>query len=170
MKKIDALYPGRASMGPSLDLLTTLLHLGREGWTRALQDRNMVKKHLIDTLHRIADEMGEKALIVDGNDISYAITLNSLGKNASFLGSMLFQRCASGARILVPGATKNIAGLVFDNFGTSHDDYPHQYMTVAAAIGTSMQEIDSFFERFRSCVAKFKANQAATLENIKSSI
>lgn len=156
-------------MGPSLDLLTTLLHLGKNGWTKALQDRDVAKQHLVATLHRIADQMDEKALIVDGNDISYGVTLNSLGKNATFLGSMLFQRCASGARIIVPGSSKDIAGLVFDNFGTSQNQYPHQYMTVAAALGTSIDEVDSFFERFRTCVAKFKASKTIDWANSNSS-
>jgi len=130
--------------------------MGKSGWIKALQDRDVVKTHLVATLHKIADEIDEKALVVNDNDISYGITLNSLGNNATFLGSMLFQRCASGARIIVPGSSKEIDGIVFDNFGTSHDDYPHQYMTVAAALGTSKHEIDSFFERFRTCVAKFQ--------------
>eukprot|EP00439_Symbiodinium_sp_Y106_P086391 s2122_g32.t3 len=37
--KVSSLYPGRASMGPVLDLFITLLSLGVSGWTGLLQER-----------------------------------------------------------------------------------------------------------------------------------
>ena len=34
---VNAAYPGRASAGPMLDLLITLLHWGASGWRKVLQ-------------------------------------------------------------------------------------------------------------------------------------
>ena len=39
-------YPGRAAVAAHLDLAITLLHLGRQGWQRALQEREELAEHL----------------------------------------------------------------------------------------------------------------------------
>lgn len=44
--KVSSLYPGRASMGPVLDLFITLLSLGVSGWTGLLQERKENAKWL----------------------------------------------------------------------------------------------------------------------------
>jgi len=149
------MYPGRASISQSLDLLITLLHFGRAGWVEMLRQRKEVQAYLINKIHTISENIGEVPIIVEGNDISFGITLNSLGEGASLLGAMLFQRCASGARVLYPGVEKAVAGVTFKNFGTSHDEYPNTYLTVAAALGTTSDDVDGFFERFLQCLEKY---------------
>jgi O-phospho-L-seryl-tRNASec:L-selenocysteinyl-tRNA synthase len=158
IETVNSLYPGRASIAPTMDVLMTLLHLGRSGWLGLLQDRVHAKEYLIEKLREASLQVSEHPIIVEGNDISFGMTLDSLGENATFLGSMLFQRCASGARVLVSeDKAKNIGGVIFARgFGQSYDDYPHRYMTVAAALGTTTTEIDEFFSRLKVCIAEFR--------------
>ena len=55
----------------------------------------------------------ERVLFTPDNPISIGLTLNSLyseqnGQEVTRLGSMLFSRCVSGARIVVPGLSKKV--------------------------------------------------------------
>ena len=99
--------------------------------------------------------MGERLLDTPGNSISLAMTLDTLGPDASFLGSMLFSRCASGARVIVPGKTQEVAGVAFAGYGASCDAYPHAYLTVAAAIGSTEEDAAEFIRRLRVCVQEY---------------
>eukprot|EP00850_Spirogloea_muscicola_P007190 SM000036S13234 [mRNA] locus=s36:52303:58242:- [translate_table: standard] len=42
------------------------------------------------------------------------------GRSLTFLGSMLFMRCISGCRIVVPGERKTVGGHKFDGYGASY--------------------------------------------------
>lgn len=158
---VNSLYPGRASVSPSLDLLITLLHLGASGWEDVLRKRQHVEMYLRNTLQTVANDIGESPLIIKGNDVSFGMTLNTFGSNASFLGSMLFQRSASGARVLVPGKTATVGGVTLFGFGQSHDAYPHTYITVAAALGTTTEDVDVFFNRLLSCIKEYRKKFAS---------
>jgi O-phospho-L-seryl-tRNASec:L-selenocysteinyl-tRNA synthase len=156
LDRVNTLYPGRASMGPTMDVLMTLLHLGESGWRAALGRRDGVKARLEAKLKETCVAMGETPILVPGNDISFGMTLDSFGDNASFLGAMLFKRCASGARVLVnSGKETTVAGVTFRNFGQSHDAYPHSYLTVAAALGMKEEEVDEFFDRLCACAKEY---------------
>ena len=172
-------------MAPLLDLLITLLHWGAAGWRRELQQREELQPLVLEALKQCAAEIGERVLMTPENPISMGMTLDSLenapnntsnknenssGKTASapilagggaagsatFLGSMLFARGASGARVIVPGKQQTVAGVHFQSYGASYDRYPHAYVTVAAAIGSSTKDIEEFLKRLRSCVDEFK--------------
>lgn len=123
-----------------------------------LQKRIDTKDYLIQKLHEACEILSERPIVIASNDISFGMTLDSFGENASFLGSMLFQRCASGVRVLCNSGTKplNVGGIEFINFGQSYDKYPHTYMTIAAALGTQPREVDAFFSRLLECVKQYK--------------
>ncbi len=174
VEKVNKLYPGRASMAPLLDLLMTLLHWGAEGWRRELQEREELQPLVLEALKECAEEIGERVLVTVDNPISMGMTLDSLesknnngdennnGKGpqgATFLGSMLFARGASGARVIVPGKQQTVAGIQFQSYGASCDNYPHAYVTVAAAIGSTRKDIDEFLKRLRGCVDEYKRKQ-----------
>jgi hypothetical protein len=72
------------------------------------------------------------------------------------LGSMLFRRCVSGTRVVVPGEDVSLHGQVFCGFGSSHDAYPHAYLTAACAIGLSWGEMDEFFVRLDKTMTECK--------------
>ena len=62
-------------------------------------------------------------------------------------GSMLFTRCISGTRVVPRNETKSISGHTFQGFGSSHDGFPHAYMTAACAVGMGEDEMNEFFRR-----------------------
>ena len=162
LDKVNSLYPGRASMGPTMDVVMTLLHLGEAGWREALARRDVAKARLEDKLRQTCSALGESPIVVPGNDISFGMTLDtfvSKAKGPSFLGAMLFKRGASGARVLLNAQDKEttVGGVTFRNFGQSYDGYPHAYLTVAAALGVTEAEIDEFFARMVACASEFQS-------------
>lgn len=127
---------------------------------------------------------GERVLQTPDNPISLAITLNTLTHTNTLtpgntltppntppnpthtsalvtqLGSMLFHRGVSGARVVARGAPATVGPLTFKGFGAHCDAYPHDYLTVAAAVGGSRHEVDVFVERFRACFVKIQRGMA----------
>lgn len=77
-------------------------------------------------------------------------------KSLSMLGAMLFKRGVSGTRVVAQGKIQSIAGLAFQGYGAHHDAYPHTYLTFAAALGTSEQDVDEFLRRLRLCLEGFR--------------
>lgn len=83
--------------------------------------------------------------------------------DATFLGSMLWSRCISGTRVVPRGKRQVVAGIEFVGYGSHSSAYSHVYLTAAAAIGTSREEVDEFAQRLGQCLGEFakKAGSAA---------
>jgi len=77
-------------------------------------------------------------------------------QSLSMLGAMLFKRGVSGTRVIAQGKTQSIAGHSFQGYGAHHDSYPHTYLTFAAALGTTKQDVDEFLRRLKLCLEEFK--------------
>ncbi|XP_067037810.1 O-phosphoseryl-tRNA(Sec) selenium transferase-like isoform X1 [Acropora muricata] len=177
-KFIDAVsktYPGRASATPSIDLFITLLTLGSQGYQRLLQQRKEVYSYLSEGLSRVATAHGERLLNTKGNPISLAISLerlsNGLELNAAGvtqLGSMLFTRCVSGARVVSPDTSKEINGHVFTGWGAHAKSYRCAYLTAAAAIGMAKEDVDTFLRRLDRCLSKLTAKESDLGGNIEN--
>lgn len=75
----------------------------------------------------------------------------SKASSATVLGAMLWQRHVSGVRLICRDKTQSVAGIQFHGYGSSCDDYPHDYMTAAAALGASRRDIDVFIEKVKKC-------------------
>jgi hypothetical protein len=78
----------------------------------------------------------------------------------TFLGSMLFHRCVSGTRVIGRGKVQAVEGITFQGYGAHCDDYPHDYLTVAAALGTEEADIDEFCLRLRKCFLEFRKKES----------
>lgn len=96
---------------------------GANGYKKLLAERKAAFKHLREQMEAWASRHGERVLNTPGNPISIATTLSAIversgGKSATMFGSMLFQRGVSGARVVSPGARKEIAGHVFEHWGS----------------------------------------------------
>lgn len=74
----------------------------------------------------------------------------------TFLGSMLFKRGVSGTRVVARGKRQSVAGRAFTGYGAHCDAYPHDYLTFAAALGTTEADVDEFVVRLRRCIEEFK--------------
>ena len=160
--EVDRTYPGRASMSPLLDVAITLLSLGSRGWADLLTQREELFGYLKAQISSFASQRGERVLHTPGNPISVAMTLDGLrdgtcggsDEKTRFLGSMLFQRCISGARVFAPGKSQRICGHDFANYGSHHPAYPHAYLNAAAAIGMTRQDVDVFLQKLAACWEK----------------
>lgn len=80
-------------------------------------------------------------------------------RNATFFGSMLWARCISGTRVVARGKQQAVGGLNFVGYGSHCDDYGCDYLTAAAAVGTSEEEVDEFVARLCKCYDEVKQKQ-----------
>ena len=171
---VAALYPGRASLSPILDLFITLLGMGRNGLVGLLAQRKAAFAALASSLEAVAGAVGERVLGSPHNPISMGLTLGALcsrgaaggglqGADASgadsaatYLGSMLFSRGVSGTRVVPRGKASKVEGIAFSGYGSHCSDYPHgPYLTAAAAIGMTVEDVALFSARLRKALAEF---------------
>uniref|UniRef100_A0A7S1FM34 O-phosphoseryl-tRNA(Sec) selenium transferase n=1 Tax=Corethron hystrix TaxID=216773 RepID=A0A7S1FM34_9STRA len=178
-------YPGRASGSPAMDLTMTLLSMGLEGYKGLLAKREKMRESFRKKLNDVAASHGERVLDCPNNTISFGITLGGVegrilaslnmssleidqrreassvdrtkevGLKVSRIGSMLFTRNVSGARVVPQGLDKIICGHNFRGFGSSNENYPTAYMTAACAIGMEETEIDTFVKRLDKVLKDF---------------
>jgi O-phospho-L-seryl-tRNASec:L-selenocysteinyl-tRNA synthase len=162
---IASTYAGRASMSPILDLFITLLSMGVKGWKLLLSQRKELVPYLVEKADSIAIKYGEQMLKTVGNTISFAMTLDTFGDNSSKIGSQLFYRCVSGPRVVKKNSTKEIAGIKFAGYGSHTNNYPHNYMTMACAIGITREEIDQFLEVLDKTLGKARKESEKKIGN-----
>ncbi|KAL9891283.1 O-phosphoseryl-tRNA(Sec) selenium transferase-like isoform 1-T2 [Glossina fuscipes fuscipes] len=102
-------YAGRASSSQSLDVLITLLCLGKIGY------QDLISQRKLNFVY-----------------ISLAFELKTLYTDvATELGSMLFTRGVSGTRIVTKGCNKCIDGFEFADWGSHESNLDCAYLTVA---------------------------------------
>ncbi|XP_071982092.1 O-phosphoseryl-tRNA(Sec) selenium transferase isoform X1 [Engystomops pustulosus] len=156
LEEISKMYPGRASASPSLDVLITLLSLGASGYKNLLTERKELFAYLANELKTLAAKHNERLLDTPHNPISLAMSLKNMNdKGASAitqLGSMLFTRQVSGARVVPLGTSQTVSGHVFKGFMSHSNDYPCAYLNAASAIGIKKQDIDLFIKRLDKCL------------------
>lgn len=69
----------------------------------------------------------------------------------------LARRCVSGTRVVAPGKTQSVGGVAFRNYGSHVEEpFPHTYMTAAAALGTTREDVDELVVRLDKCFTEFK--------------
>ena len=170
VNKISQTYAGRGSSTPSVDVLITLLHLGINGYKQLLNDRKENYIYLKERMKTIAETFGLNVIENKSNQISIAMALNVCDSvlNVSELGSMLFKRCISGTRVVaIDGRTKNIGGYEFKNWGSHTDGYKQSYITAAAAIGVTKEDINAFIKKFENVLQLFLKKQNKSKNKIK---
>ncbi|KYR00610.1 O-phosphoseryl-tRNA(Sec) selenium transferase [Tieghemostelium lacteum] len=157
--QISKNYPGRASGSPQLDLVITLLSMGKKGWVNLLESRKQLLPYFIESLSKLALKHNQRVLITKDNKISVGLTLasaplvdatvnSSSATKITMIGSQLYSRQCSGSRVVeINNQKKNISSIDFLNYGSHIDHYPFSYLTVACAIGIQKEEIDLFIER-----------------------
>eukprot|EP00095_Tigriopus_kingsejongensis_P010687 snap_masked-scaffold261_size233860-processed-gene-1.22 protein:Tk10687 transcript:snap_masked-scaffold261_size233860-processed-gene-1.22-mRNA-1 annotation:"o-phosphoseryl-trna selenium transferase" len=166
IRRISQSYPGRASSSPTTDVFITLMSLGYQGYHELVKARKARYEALKARLSAVAEQYGEVVYETKGNPISLglrlhdpicfcptAMTLHTVpdpentGQSVSALGSMLFTRGVSGTRVLTGKDCKTIEGHTFEGWGSHSGGTPCPYLTAAAAIGMTEQDIDLFIHR-----------------------
>ncbi|NXW76879.1 SPCS transferase, partial [Hirundo rustica] len=172
IQEISKMYPGRASASPSLDVLITLLSLGASGYKKLLKERKEMFSYLSSELKKLADNHNERLLDTPHNPISLAMSLKHLDENndaaVTQLGSMLFTRQVSGARVVPCGSVQTVNNYTFKGFMSHANDYPCAYLNAASAIGIKKQDVDVFLKRLDKCLKTFRkeAKQEKSINEI----
>ncbi|KAM5271716.1 O-phosphoseryl-tRNA(Sec) selenium transferase [Ctenodactylus gundi] len=163
VQEIGKMYPGRASASPSLDVLITLLSLGSNGYKRLLKERKEMFAHLSNQLKKLSEAYNERLLQTPHNSLSLAVSLKTLDelhdKTVTHLGSMLFTRHVSGARVVPRGSVQTVSGHTFNGFMSHTSSYPCAYLNAAAAIGVKAQDVDLFIKRLDKCLKTIRKEQ-----------
>ena len=71
------------------------------------------------------------------------------------------------SRVVVPGSVKDINGHVFEGWGSHTNAYPCGYLTAAAAIGMTREDVDTFLKRLDKCLTKFAPGPNRLLEGAR---
>ncbi|XP_062501022.1 O-phosphoseryl-tRNA(Sec) selenium transferase-like isoform X2 [Corticium candelabrum] len=148
---ISQTYPGRASATPSIDVFITLLSLGASGYRKLLSQRKEVYEYLSAGLSSVAESHGEKLLKTKNNPISL---------EAIWLCGQLYL-CG---RVVASGSRRTIGSYTFINWGAHSNHYPSPYLTAAAAIGMTKDEVDAFLKRLKKVLMKFKRKRGVIQE------
>uniref|UniRef100_A0A665XF18 O-phosphoseryl-tRNA(Sec) selenium transferase n=1 Tax=Echeneis naucrates TaxID=173247 RepID=A0A665XF18_ECHNA len=156
IQEISKMYPGRASASPSLDVLITLLSLGASGYKKLLSERKEIYFFLAQELKSLASAHGERLLHTPHNPISLAMSLDGLqadsDKAVTQLGSMLFTRQVSGARVVPLGKEQTISGHTFHGFMSHSEIYPCPYLNAASAVGITQEDVRLCIKRLDKCL------------------
>uniref|UniRef100_A0A671YYF5 O-phosphoseryl-tRNA(Sec) selenium transferase n=1 Tax=Sparus aurata TaxID=8175 RepID=A0A671YYF5_SPAAU len=160
IQEISKMYPGRASASPSLDVLITLLTLGASGYKKLLSERKEIYSFLAQELKSLASAHGERLLHTPHNPISLAMSLDGLqaesDKAVTHLGSMLFTRQVSGARVIPLGKEQTISGHTFRGFMSHSEEYPCPYLNAASAVGITRDDVTLCIKRLDKCLKTLK--------------
>lgn len=157
-------YAGRSSMSQTLDVFMTLMHLGRNGYKKLCDERKENFTILNHEISSIAKEFSEEVIKCKRNPISIAMTLTKFDqKNCTELGSMLFTRGVSGARVVGMFDNKCIGGYTFEGWGKHSDDIKVPYLTVAAGLGVSKGEITELKWKLKKLLTKCKDNKTTNM-------
>ncbi|XP_045853468.1 O-phosphoseryl-tRNA(Sec) selenium transferase isoform X1 [Meles meles] len=163
IQEISKMYPGRASASPSLDVLITLLSLGSNGYKKLLKERKEMFSYLSSQLEKLSECYNERLLYTPHNPISLAMTLKTLSeyqdRSVTQLGSMLFTRQVSGARVVPLGSVQAVSGHTFRGFMAHTNNYPCAYLNAAAAVGMKTQDVDLFVKRLDKCLKTVRKEQ-----------
>ncbi|KAM7366182.1 hypothetical protein PAMP_015647 [Pampus punctatissimus] len=158
--EISKMYPGRASASPSLDVLITLLTLGASGYKKLLSERKEIYSFLAQELKSLASAHGERLLHTPHNPISLAMSLDGLqagcDKAVTQLGSMLFTRQVSGARVVPLGKEQTVSGHTFRGFMSHSEAYRCPYLNAASAVGITREDVTLCIKRLDKCLRTLK--------------
>lgn len=151
-KEISENYPGRASANCVIDMFITLVKMGRRGLLELLRTRKRNFELLKNELGLLAVELDEKVVQNSRNKISIAFTIGNIKSKAKDFGAWLFNCGVMGARVVTrDDKPKSIGDTKLKNFGghtdSNYEGFP--YITIAAAIGGTEEEIKDFIKVFR---------------------
>lgn len=152
IKRIAGRYAGRASLSHIIDLFVTLVSLGRKGLAGLKEERIDCFKSFKGQLSKIE---GIKLMETPHNDISMALRLPA--KISSALGSQLFRRNVSGARVIEISQEQIVLeGIKFGNFGSHSSKWSEKfcYLNVAVAVGFKKDDIEVFMKKLNKLLSE----------------
>ena len=112
---------------------------------------------LVEGLSQLAARHPVTLLLTRSNQISVCLQLDLCRPDpaaATRLGSMLFTRGVSGTRVVTGVALKAVEGVEFRGWGGQNEQCTLPYLTAAAAIGVTEQDIERFLARLDKVLGK----------------
>ena len=131
---ISETYAGRATAAPIVQTLAALLSLGLARYTELRKEQVDNKRYLEGRMTEIAGEIEQRVLDVP-NPVSVAMTLDGLDANE--IGARLYNSRVTGPRSVSLGS-----------FGSCIEDYPHSYIVMNAAIGSTRNDVEKATTKF----------------------
>lgn len=145
IETISQTYAGRASATPVVELLISLLSLGKTGYSKLIQEQQKLREELEKELKKLATDIGEE-YIDSRNPVSCAMTLKNLNsKQISNLGGFLYNLRITGPRVIDPTQT---------SFGSSSEQLKTPYIVMNAAIGVQPEHIKLSIEKLRMAISQ----------------
>uniref|UniRef100_A0A4W3I325 O-phosphoseryl-tRNA(Sec) selenium transferase n=1 Tax=Callorhinchus milii TaxID=7868 RepID=A0A4W3I325_CALMI len=116
--------------------------------------------YLSNEMKRLSEAYGERLLETSHNPISLAMSLKRFhqygDESVTQLGSMLFTRLVSGARVVPLGSKQTVNGYTFQGFMSHSNDYPCPYLNAASAVGMKKQDVDLFIKKLDKCLKSLR--------------
>jgi O-phospho-L-seryl-tRNASec:L-selenocysteinyl-tRNA synthase len=149
VKSISHTYAGRASASPIIQLLVSLLSLGKQGYHSQIKQQQENFQLLKSKLVAFSKTIGEEVLECN-NHVSCAMTLKNLPKkDLNELGGKLYNLRITGPRIIIKGDS---------NYGACLKELPFSYIVMNAAIGSKAGHISESISRLQKAILKIKEN------------
>lgn len=158
LETVSKTYSGRASISQTLDVLMTLLSLGRGGYMNLIAEKTANFGYLRKELADVARKYEQNIISSTKNNISLAISLDFKDHeqiDLQLLGSMLYKRGVSGTRVITCKEAKTIDGFEFKHWGSHSSDSDSPYLTAAVALGCTKTEIEVFLRKLDECLKEF---------------
>uniref|UniRef100_A0A182HZ58 O-phosphoseryl-tRNA(Sec) selenium transferase n=1 Tax=Anopheles arabiensis TaxID=7173 RepID=A0A182HZ58_ANOAR len=155
---VARLYPGRASGTQHLDVLMTLLSLGRNGYSDLLKERKEAYAVLLEGLANLAKAHNERVLPCR-NPISIAmslVTFETTTCRLEMIGSMLQKRGVSGCRVVSTTDSKTIDSSTFQAWGSHSSKASVPYLTASASLGIKSHEVANFLAKLDEVLRKYR--------------
>lgn len=127
-------YAGRASAAPVAQTLAALLSLGKERYQGLRKEQRENRAYLEKRLREFAEGINQRVLDID-NPVAVALTLDNM--DATQIGARLYNARVTGPRTVEKGA-----------YGSCIDEYPHSYIVMNAAIGSSQNDVEKATTKF----------------------
>ena len=70
------------------------------------------------------------------------------------IGSKLFTRNVTGARVVTCSGSKTVGKITLEKWGSHSNEYPTPYITFAAAMGMTENDVEVLVEKFGQILAK----------------
>ncbi|GJQ88153.1 hypothetical protein Trydic_g13155 [Trypoxylus dichotomus] len=135
------------SISPIIDVVVTLLNIGKDKYLKALDDCESIYDYLKSEMVKLAGTYNEEVITNPGNPISIALTLTHVPKGSlTQIGSMLYTRNISGVRVVTAEETTSICDYKFQRWGTHCNNCGIPYLTAAASIGILRTDVDIFIK------------------------
>lgn len=153
ISELAQMYPGRGSSSQTLDLLVTLLAMGRQGYLQLREERKGNFEYLKERLKELCGAR-PKVRVIESKDnrISIALALDIADDEVvTSIGAKLFKRHVMGVRAVPKRTIMDLEGTHFETWGSHTDDESMPaYLTVAAAIGMKRGEVDLFIDKLEA--------------------